>query len=108
MAALQRGAYSEPALVPACPWLSTNTLAKPTYFISDLKTGCVRLNCNPAAGQRPKLWLLQARLGGNWHTEIIPSEQLAFSFKKIPDVIAVTPIDRASVAGKPLVLEKRP
>ena len=108
MAALQRGAYAEPALVPACPWLSTNTLAKPTYFISDLKTGGVRMVCNAAAGQRPKLWLLQARFGGNWHTEIFPGEQLAFSFKKVPDVIAVTPIDRATVAGKPLVLEKRP
>ncbi|HEX5219243.1 MAG TPA: family 10 glycosylhydrolase [Verrucomicrobiae bacterium] len=106
--ALQRGAYAEPALVPACPWLSTNPLAKPTYFISDLKTGGVRLICNAAAGQRPNLWLLQARVGGLWQTEVIPSEQLAFSFKKVPDVIAVTPIDRASVAGKPLVLAKRP
>jgi uncharacterized lipoprotein YddW (UPF0748 family) len=108
MAALQRGDYAEPALVPACPWLSTNTLTKPAHFISDLKTGGVRLICNAAAGQQPQVWLLQARVGGNWYTDIVRGEKLAYSFKKIPDVIAVTPIDRTGVAGKPLVLEKQP
>lgn len=108
MAALQRSAYAEPALVPACPWLSTNTLIKPTYFISDLKTGGVRLICSAVTSQQPRLWLLQARVGGNWYTEIVPSEKLAFSFKKIPEVIAVTPIDRTGVAGRALVLEKQP
>ena len=108
MLMLQRDHYAEPALVPACPWLSTNTLAKPTYFINDLKTGGVRLICNAAAGQQPRLWLLQARIGSNWYTEIVPNEKLAFSFKKTPEVIAVTPIDRAGVAGRALVLEKQP
>jgi len=108
MTALQRGPYAEPALSPAYPWLSTNLLAKPTYFISDLKTGGVRLICNPVAGQQPRIWLLQARSGSNWHTEIIPGERLAFSFKNAPNVIAVTPINRAGVGGKPLVIEKQP
>ena len=108
MLMLQRGRYAEPALVPACPWLSTNTLAKPTYFISELKTGGVRLLCSAQPGQQPKQWALQARIGRNWHTEIIPGEKLACSFKGTPDVIAVTPIDRAGVAGKSLVLEKQP
>lgn len=108
MLMLQRGRYAEPALVPASPWLSTNTLAKPTHLISDLKTGGVRLVCTAAPGPPPKLWALQARLGGNWHTEIIPGEKLAFSFKGTPEVIAVTPIDRAGVAGKSLVLEQQP
>jgi len=107
MTALERGHYAEPALVPACPWLSTNALAKPTYFISDMKTGGVRLICNAAPGQQPKLWLLQARANGDWATAIVPGERLARSFAKLPDVIAVTPIDRAGVAGRPLVLEKK-
>lgn len=108
MLMLQRDRYAEPALVPACPWLSTNTLAKPTYFINELKTGGVRLICNATAGQQPRLWLLQARIGSNWYTEIVPNEKLAFSFKKTPEVIAVTPIDRTGVAGRALVLEKQP
>lgn len=108
MLMLQRGRYAEPALVPACPWLSTNELAKPTHVINDLKTGGVRLVCNPPPDQSPKRWVLQARIGGKWHTEIIPGEKLAFSFKATPEVIGVTPIDRAGVAGKSLVLEKRP
>jgi uncharacterized lipoprotein YddW (UPF0748 family) len=108
MAALQRSAYAESALVPACPWLSTNKLAKPIHFINELKTGGVRLVCSATAGQQPRVWALQARLGGYWHTEIIRGEKLAYSFKKAPEVIAVTPIARAGLAGTPLVLEKQP
>lgn len=108
MLMLQRGRYAAPALVPACPWLSTNTLARPAYFINDLKTGGVRLVCTAQPGQPPNLWALQARIGSNWHTEIIPGEKLSFSFKTTPEVIAVTPIDRAGVAGKSIVLEKQP
>jgi len=108
MRALHLGAYAEPALVPACAWLSTDALAKPTYFISDLKTGGMRLICNAAPSQRPWLWALQTRTGGEWKTEIIPGDKLARSFSKSPEVIAVTPVDRAGVAGRALVLEKQP
>lgn len=105
---LQRGAYAEPALVPASPWLSTNTLAKPVHFISGLKTGGVRLVCNAAPAQQPWLWVLQTRTGGNWTTEIVAGEKLARSFSKPPDVIAVTPIDHAGMAGRALALETKP
>ena len=108
MNALQRSAYSEPALVPACPWLSTGKLARPTHFISELKTGGVRLICSAAAGQQPSRWVVQTRSAGGWKSEIVPDEKLARSFPKSADVIAVTPIDRAGVAGYPLVLEKQP
>jgi len=108
MLMLERGRYAEPALVPACPWLSTQRLSKPACFIRDLKTGGLRLLGNPPAGETPRLWALQARIAGGWHTQIVPGEKLAFSFQKTPDVIAVTPIDRAGVAGKSLVLEKQP
>jgi len=108
LTALQRGAYSEPALVPACAWLTSNAPGKPTHSISDLKTGGVRLVCNAGPGQRPWLWALQTRTGGGWNMEIIPGEKLARSFTKSPDVIAVTPIDRVGVAGPALVLKKQP
>ena len=109
MTSLQHGDYAEPALVPGCAWLSTNTLPRPTHFISELKTGGVRLICNAAPGQTPGLWLLQSRIAGQWKTEVVPGgEKLARSFTKSPDVIAVTPIDRAGVAGSVLVLEKKP
>jgi uncharacterized lipoprotein YddW (UPF0748 family) len=107
MLMLQRGRYAEPALVPACPWLATSELAKPTYFISDLKTGGVRLVCTAVPGQQPRLWLLQVRHQGEWSTAIVSGEKLARSFPKAPEVIAVTPIDRAGVAGKSLVLAKQ-
>jgi len=107
MTALERGPYAEPALVPACPWLATGQLARPSYFVSELRSGGVRLVCTPVPGQQPRLWLLQARSRGVWNTAILSGEKLARSFRTAPEVIAVTPIDRAGVAGKPLVLAKQ-
>jgi uncharacterized lipoprotein YddW (UPF0748 family) len=108
MNALRGSAYAEPALVPASPWLSTNRLAKPTHFVSELKTGGVRLVCNARPGQTPQVWVLQTRTAAGWKTEVVPETILARSFNKWPDVVAVTPIDRAGVAGHVLVLEKKP
>jgi hypothetical protein len=108
LTALSRSAYAEAALVPASPWLSTNKLAKPTHFIGELKTGGARLLCTAKPGQEPRSWVLQTRSASGWTTEIVPGDQLARSFTKAPEVIAVTPIDRAGVAGHALVLEQRP
>jgi len=107
MAVLRRGAYAEPALVPACPWLSPRPLAKPKFHVGGLKTGNVRLICSAGAEESPARWLLQTRRGDQWTTEIIPGDKLARSFKQVPEVIAVTPIDRAGVAGQALVLEQQ-
>jgi hypothetical protein len=55
-------AYAEPALGPACPWLSTNKLAKPRIS-SALKTDC---GCYaaplPTSSRDFGRW---ARIGGN-------------------------------------------
>jgi uncharacterized lipoprotein YddW (UPF0748 family) len=107
-AGLQRGPYAAPALVPACPWLSTNRLERLVFSMSRTKPGETRLTFDAAPGNLPCWWLLQTKRGSDWVAEILPgSTRLSREFTGTqPDAVAVTPIDRAGVAGRPLVLQK--
>ena len=107
-AALKGGAYAEPALVPACPWLTTNSLHDPVWFISGFKSGNLRMFCKSGPDTEPWLWLVQIKSNGAWKTEILVGdtwERIFGSFH--PDVIAVTQIDRSGVCGKPIVLTRK-
>lgn len=109
MAALERGAYSSPALVPASPWLMTNRLDSPRFSLSQNKSGEVRLNFESPSGSPPQLWLFQTKTGAEWKTEILPgSSRMSREFiGPGPELVALTPIDRAGVTGRPLVLQKK-
>jgi uncharacterized lipoprotein YddW (UPF0748 family) len=105
-AALERGAYAEPALIPACHWLATPAPGRPTHFISDLKSGNLRLMCDAAQGSEAWLWAVQTKSNGEWKIEIVPgSRTFTRAFGNFhPDIIAVTQIERGGGAGQPLVL----
>jgi hypothetical protein len=108
-AALERGPYAEPALIPTCRWLDVTAPGRPTHFISGLTSGNLRLMCDAAQGREAWLWVVQTKSNGEWKTEIVPGGK---TFTQIfdnlhPDVIAITQIDRGGGASKPLVLARK-
>ena len=104
---LEREVYSQPALVPACPWLGKAPLAKPKLTVRvEGKGHLLKVNWFPADTERPWLWVLQTRRGNEWKTEVLPVAQNARAWMPpLPEVIAVTAIDRNSSAGPPAVLQ---
>jgi uncharacterized lipoprotein YddW (UPF0748 family) len=105
---LAKEVYAQPALTPASPWLSTNAPGRPAVFLSGFKTGKLRLTCKPAEGNRVRLWVIQTKSDNEWKTEIVPGENITRTLGDFhPDAIAVTPIDRVGIAGKPVVYEKK-
>jgi len=104
---LEKEVYTQPALVPASPWLSTNVPGRPSIFISGLKSGNLRLGCGPADESQVWLWVIQTRSAGEWKTEIVPGRTITRVLGDFhPDVIAVTLVDRFGNASRPVVFKK--
>ena len=95
--ALDRHAYAQPALVPACPWLGTRAPGKPVLSMSKAG-GSLQVTWSPSPGEAVRFWLLQTKRGNSWSSKI-SGETRATLDGPAPDAIAVTPISRAGVAG---------
>ena len=94
--ALERTIYTEPALVPASPWLGRARPAKPTLAAS-YPEGPDRLQLSwRSVGPEPvSHWLLQTRAAGRWKTEILPGNARGRAWHgKMPEVVAVSAVDR--------------
>ena len=98
---------AKPALVPASPWLSRTVPQKPT--LHGVKNGSqLKLNWNPAKEGQVWLWVVQKKTGGQWSTEILPGEDTTHTIKpdessRLPDVVAVSAVDRYSNASAPAI-----
>jgi len=105
---LQNEVYTQPALVPASPWLSSNAPGRPSFFISGLKSRDLKFVCRSAEGSQAWLWVIQTKSGGEWKTEILRGGTVVRVFGDFhPEVIAVTQIDRFGNASQPVVFERR-
>jgi len=105
---LQRGAYGEPALIPASKWLDSTPPAKPQLSIVAGGNSSVKLSWEPTPAEKVSLWVLQFRRGGKWTTRILPGE----SSKQIldgdpPDALALSAVDRAGNLSSPSSLALR-
>jgi hypothetical protein len=60
-----------------------------------------------AGGQeKVSLWVVQGKRGREWSTQILPSNNLSYTFSGAPpSVVAVTAIDRAGNASPAAVLQ---
>jgi uncharacterized lipoprotein YddW (UPF0748 family) len=106
-AVLQQQVYSQPALVPAATWLSAPHIEKP-LLSGSVQHGEARLVLQAAGAQLPRVWLLQTRQAGKWRSQILPAGTHNLTLKgTTPEVIAVTPVDRAGNLGVPAALEKK-
>ena len=68
---LRRGAYAVPALVPASPWLGREAPRAPVVNVIAGPNGGVTLDLVPDRRDQPGTWILQARRGDTWTTELL-------------------------------------
>src|SRR5262249_14364200 len=93
--ALETHIYTQPALMPASPWLGTGRPPKPTLSVADVSAAKLRVNWAPGANSKPSLWLVQTRNGRDWRTEIMPAEKMSATWTgDLPEVVAVSAVDR--------------
>ena len=101
--ALVHQLYSDPALVPPSPWLEAALPAKPELVMEhngELHWGLI--GTNSAA-----LWLLQTRIGKQWRARILPGSTREETLTDLPDIIALTAIDRCGMASPPAALKRQ-
>jgi len=105
--ALARDVYTQPALIPASTWLGTSPPGTPKLTVENGASGTLKLAWAQAGAEPVWLWVLQAKVKGDWTTEILSGPQTGHAFKAtpVPEVIALTAIDRFGNAGAAAVLE---
>jgi uncharacterized lipoprotein YddW (UPF0748 family) len=105
--ALLREVYVGPALSPPMPWLENARPSTPATRIS-VEHGAATASWGISGAERIRLWLVQTKRAGRWSTQILPRQVSSIAWPRpLPDVIAVTAIDRCGNAGSPAVLEWR-
>ena len=102
---LQSEIYSSPALVPATPWLATNTTPAGPAVIAIPEKNFVKLTWSKTAASEVRAWVLQRRVNGVWFTDIFPATRTSCNLSGQPEVIAVTALDRLSRASAPTVVQ---
>jgi len=105
--ALQRAIYTEPALVPATPWLGRAHPTKPALAAAPTQAPD-RLQVSWSAGTPGPVshWLLQTRAAGHWRTEILPGNATSHAWHgAVPEVVAVSAVDRNGNLGPSAALE---
>ena len=97
---LARGAYAEPALVPATPWLDSIAPRRPTAAARvDSATGGLEVRMLPGGKEDVWRWVVRSRANGTWRTHVLPGWQRshALTFDSLaprPDEVLVSGVDR--------------
>jgi uncharacterized lipoprotein YddW (UPF0748 family) len=97
-----KSVYTEPALVPASPWLGKEAPGKPRL---DWKDGSLRVR---PAGEGVRLYVVHGRTGDKWSVRIVPADgdkAVSVAFKVIPEEVRVTAVDRVGVESEPATPE---
>lgn len=104
---ITRDSYSEPALVPASPWLVATIPGRPQGVARlDMQSGEMMIDMDPASGEKaPWLWVVQARTPSGWTTQMIPGEEdthlLAGRGEKSPSDVWVCAVGRTGNLSRP-------
>jgi len=103
---LSSGVYAEPALVPASLWLDDRAPGKPRVRLSGENGPAGQVSWKAARGEKVWLWLVQARAGTGWKTEVLPGwrKDRALSDLGPVDLVAVSAVDRNGNASEPDIL----
>jgi uncharacterized lipoprotein YddW (UPF0748 family) len=107
--ALAAGPYAEPALVPATPWLGGRTPRAPSVVLrADTLPGRAVADLTPAGDDQPWLWVVRARYGTAWSTEIVPGHVRSYvvrpqATRPAPDEVRVSVVNRLGAEGRATV-----
>jgi uncharacterized lipoprotein YddW (UPF0748 family) len=108
VAALGRGAYAEPALIPACAWLDSTPPPRPQLNVVGAGNASVKLSWESGATEKTWLWVLQSRRNGTWTTRILPGEWRSHILDgEPPDALALSAVDRVGNVSLPATLAAR-
>jgi len=101
-----RTAYTEPALVPASPWLASISPGKPKLTVVEDSRASLRVRWE-SAGNPAGLWVLQFRTSRAWKTEILPAARTNWAFAKpAPEWISISAVDRIGNLSLPAAIKK--
>ena len=109
---LLRGVYAEPALVPATTWLGGRAPGAPRVALrEDGESGRAIVAIEPGGGERPWLWVVQARYGALWITEVVPGAERSHALRPpatrgAPDEVRVSGVDRLGNEGRATTAER--
>jgi uncharacterized lipoprotein YddW (UPF0748 family) len=108
LAGVIRNAYPQAALVPPSPWLDSVAPEKPGLVVDENSRTSLQVSWGNPGGESARLWVLQFRGTNNvWQTEILSANQTTQIFSNaIPDVIAVSAVDRTGNLGAAAALKK--
>ena len=107
--ALSREIYTQPALVPASFWLDNTPPRIPRLTVANEASGTLKITWQHSLGEPVWLWLFQTKVANGWRLEILPGHQTSqkLAGSALPDIIAVTAIDRCGNASMPAVVAKQ-
>lgn len=103
---LVAGPYATPALVPAAPWLKERAPEAPRATAHvDTLSGRTTLTVQPEGKTPARLWVVRARFGAEWTTNIVPGTVREHAFAVAdasarPDVVVVTAIGRTGLESE--------
>ena len=103
--------YAEPALVPRMSWLDSLPPEQPEARIALDSLGTTVLRFQPGGAKSVTSWLVQSRVGGVWHTTILPGPERTYildSGESLADVINVAAVDRVGNIGPAVLLRRTP
>jgi uncharacterized lipoprotein YddW (UPF0748 family) len=95
---LQLGPYTQPALVPATPWLQAPTVGPPTLLRQGLRVGI-----EPAAGAAAARWAVWRRVGGAWQLAVQATQEHLVDAAGA-DAVAVLAVDRLGRLSEPAII----
>ena len=106
---LEREVYTQPALMPALPWLSRTRPEKPGLAVTSGDPGSqLEIRWTPSGSDKVWLWLLQTRTGREWKREILPAAKTTLTWNGVPpEVLAVSAVNRNGQVSSPTVLQAR-
>ena len=94
---LLAGPYSQPALVPATPWLDSLPPAAPTFHLTGAP-GERRLHLLPGDTEIPRVWRVSLLYGAEWRTTLVPGltteVPLPLVGEREPSHLWLTAVDR--------------
>jgi uncharacterized lipoprotein YddW (UPF0748 family) len=106
-AALARGPYAEPALVPASPWLDGSAPPKPQLSAAAVSTS-VKLSWAPGGNEKISAWVMQFKRGGKWITRILPASARTQTLDgELPEALALSAVDRVGNQSVPAAMVLR-
>jgi len=105
---LEKEVYTQPALVPASPWLDSTPPGRPRLTMDANGRGAKpTLNWEPTGTERVWLWVLQTKESGVWKTQLLPATRISHVFTStLPEAAAVTAVDRCGNASPPATLAR--